>query len=209
MNVVPTRSPSLGLALALLLASCGSGVETAGSTDSLAASATSDEFFEVTLSGPAYPGPQVYRVDPERVQLNLATAGGFTLMFSARDEPVVSADGSSALHNFLGNMGPDTPKGPGSYPVGVAAGGEGEWDVIVYPSGCERGESGCTRTSLRTEEGSMEVTRYRLGKGMSRPHEEGPTVLAGSISVGAREMGMEPKGRQHSVQVGFHLVKLP
>ena len=129
--------------------------------------------------------------------------------FSARDNPVASIDGSSELDNFIGSMGPSTPNGIGTYSVGASTGAEGEWSVRVHPTGCERGSAGCDRVSVITEAGTMEVTRYLLGKGLSRPHVEGPTALAASFAVEAREMGREHKGRRHSVEAAFHLVNNP
>lgn len=191
---------------ALLIVAAGCGPPDAASAGD--APPSSDPFFVLTVSGPAFSTPQTFRVPPERVFLNLATAGGFVIRYHDADEPVPSEDGTFFLRMFNGGIGPGELTQPGTYSHGPIEEGVDGWGTIIWPAPCLENRSDCRRIRMRTVGGTLEVTRYDQGKAISRPHAEGPTAIAAETDLIAE--GQERnEGKRFTIEWAFHLIDAP
>ena len=92
-----------------------------------------------------------------------------------------------------------------SYEHGPEEGGEDGGGIIVWPAVCLEGSDDCPRIRMQTVGGTLDVTRYDLGKAASRPHAEGPTGIAATADLVAR--GQEDhSGQTYRVQLSFDLI---
>lgn len=144
-------------------------------------------YFDLTVSGPLFASAQTFRIDPKRMAFNVAGAGGFVTRFQDRfARTAVSADGS-VLEYFVGGLHDRAFNAPGRYPLGPIAGGNDGWSLRIWAqaAGCPERFQGCVGIGMLTRVGEIEVTRFALGKGLSRPHLTGPTLVEGRFEVAA------------------------
>lgn len=206
------HAPSrIGLSLPLLvLLACGAegenGAASPAEEPTSASAGDARQEVVLTVTGPAFPTPQTFRIDPDRLSWNLGSAGSFVITFLARGNPIESEDGSFVLDALTGGLGPGSIDGTGPVALGPTEDGSDGWTLIIWPGGCPEDYRGCDRVNLSTRNGSMEVSAFTLGEGPSRPQAEGPTVLTARFEADAEELDPPNEGRAFRVEGRFHLV---
>lgn len=150
-------------------------------------------YFELTVRGPLFGQPQTFEVDPALIPFNAAAGGTFTTRFQDRQNRNAVSEDGSVLTYFIGGASLDSFSGPGSYPLGpTSPSASNGWGLRIWAqaAGCPSNFAGCVGITMQTQTGTIDVNRFVLGKGLSRPHLEGPTFIDASFEVDA--LGNKP-----------------
>jgi len=165
------------------------------------------EYFVFTVSGPAFSTPQTFIVAAEDINPHWITAGGLKLGYWGSGGATVVSEDGSLLKNFLGSQRLPQDVTAGEHPFGEGPEGRFAFTIIIIPQNkpCPAGAKRCPRRTLATELGSIDITEYRLGKGVSRPHATGPNVVAGTFEMPAR--AAKPwQGEQYRIKGALFLI---
>lgn len=163
------------------------------------------EYFVFTVSGPAFGTPQTFSIRPDRTGFSLFE-DSFVMMFMDRFERTAVSEDGSSLEFCTGGV---KAGGLGSYPLGSVDGGIEGWKMRLWlqAAGCPRTYAGCKNLTLATRGGSLKVTERALGRGISRPHEKGRSVMTGTFELSAEVTGMHREGETYTIEGRFSLVE--
>lgn len=145
-------------------------------------------YFELTARGPLFGAAQTFDIDPELIRFSAFDDGSFVTIFTdGQKRNAVSEDGS-VIEYFSGGTADGFYTAPGTYPLGQGSG----WGLRIWAQAvnCPGNFSGCAGINMRTLSGTLQMDRFVLGGGLSRPHLEGPTVVEASFEVEA--LGNKP-----------------
>jgi hypothetical protein len=166
------------------------------------------EYFVVTISGPGLTGKETFSIDPRRMGFTAhgGSSDGFVTTFQDRDARTsVSGDGS-ILDWFMGGVSGPGFAALGAHPLGEGEGGSNGWSMYVWRQAqdCPARFVGCTAIAISTDQGTLEVSRFDLGKGLTRPLETGPTIVTATFEVSAHATNIGPyKGETYALQGAF------
>jgi hypothetical protein len=148
------------------------------------------QYFVVTISGPSLSPAQTFSIPPEKIRMN-AFDDSMTLMFQDHFERNTMSDDGSVLHVLIGGV---SKPGMG---VGTVQAGSDDWGWY----------KGCKHVMLKTNGGPLKFTKYQLGRGISRPHVEGPTIVSGTFDFTTRVSSMYEAEQTYTAKGSFTLVE--
>lgn len=164
------------------------------------------EYFVLTVSGPAFPTPQTFVVDPEHVSLDLfdpAASMRYVDMDRNKPNAAVSEDGSRVDMVALSTEKSE----PGTYPLTPLT----SLSLHLYsatgsPVNCPAYADGCHNVGLDDEDGTVTITKVRYGKSVYRYDGTGPNIWAGSFDVELVRTNDGHEGQRYQVEASFLIV---
>lgn len=168
---------------------------------------TEAERFVFTLSGPAFATPQTFSIQPDLAKPHIF-ADSFTLRFQDHFERTAVSEDGSSLEFLMGGVSIEG-LGPGSHSLGATEGSSNGFSLRLWlqAEACPRNYAGCKNLTLQTRDGTLEVSKYQLGHGISRPQATGPTMMAATFEVEAEVTAGDREGEVYTMTGAYALVE--